>query len=74
MLEEQHIMGEQSICAHQERNCRLRQVVRNHLECYLTRRQENVAFKHFAYGDSKLAHGLAFCFAADVSVENAAQI
>ena len=23
-------MGEQSICAHQERNCRLRQVARNH--------------------------------------------
>jgi hypothetical protein len=27
MLEEQHIIGEQSICAHPERNCRLRQVV-----------------------------------------------
>jgi hypothetical protein len=26
MLEEERVMGEQSICAHQERNCRLRQV------------------------------------------------
>jgi hypothetical protein len=33
-----------------------------------------MAFKHFADADSKLARGLAFCFAADVSVENAAQI
>jgi hypothetical protein len=28
-----------------------------------------VAFKHFAYGDSKRARRLAFCHAADVSVE-----
>ena len=67
-------MGEQSICAHQECNCRLRQVVRNHLGCYFTRRQENVAFKHFVDDDSKLARGLAFCHAADVSMENGAQI
>jgi len=33
-----------------------------------------VAFKRFADGDSKLARGLASFHAADVSVENAAQI
>jgi hypothetical protein len=45
-------MGEQSICAHQECNCRLRQVVRNHLGCYFTRRSEIGAFKRFADGKS----------------------
>jgi hypothetical protein len=37
-------------------------------------RWENVAFKRFADGDSKLARVLAFSHAAEVSVENAAQI
>jgi hypothetical protein len=74
MLEEQHIMGEQSICAHQERNCRLRQVVRDHLGCYFTRRSEIGAFKNFADGGGKLARASAFCHAADVSVESDAQI
>jgi len=67
-------MGEQSICAHQECNCRLRQVVRNHLGCYFTRRSEIGAFKRFADGKSKLARASAFCHAADVSVENGARI
>jgi hypothetical protein len=44
------------------------------LGCYFMRRWENVAFRHFKDGDSKLARGLAFCYAADVSVENGAQI
>jgi hypothetical protein len=67
-------MGQQSICAHKERNCRLRQVVPNHLECYSRGDRKMWPFQHFADGDSNVARGLAFCHAADVSAENAAQI
>jgi hypothetical protein len=40
MLEQQRIMGEQSSCAHQECNCRLRQVVRKPSRCYFSRTEK----------------------------------